>query len=152
MRIRKNHIMLLEILIAFALVVLALLPLIYPHVFILKSEKKFVQQVELDHAVNLLYAQIVQDLYENKIPWETLQSKTPIPVEFKDLPYKGEYVFGIVNFKPKKDPPAPYSLYLYSLDFTFNDSHKYHYEIFVVRDLGEGAPKEEEEEEKSDED
>ena len=70
--VKKRYVSLLEVLIAFALIVLCVLPLIYPHVAMFKSQKAFIRKVELDHVVNLLYAKILEKLYMNSIPWQEL--------------------------------------------------------------------------------
>lgn len=161
---RKQHFLLLEVLIAIFLIVLCMIPLIYPHTYILVSQKRFVHQVELDHAVNLIYADIIEKLYTNDISWNAIISKTEFEVDDSflesaniegKLPFKGTYRFGETIHKPKKDPPdKPYWLYLLTLDLTFTPEYKveldedgkiptfkYHYDIVVVRDLslGEGG-------------
>lgn len=123
---QRRPIVLLEVLIAFALVALCVLPLIYPHVFILRSEKKFVSTVELDHLVNLLYADRLQKLYQNEIPWSDIENGKEIPIDIallnsldykEDLPFTGTYQFVKVRQKPPK--PADTTVYLYDLTFTF---------------------------------
>lgn len=155
---KKRHQSLLEVLIAFALIALCVLPLIYPHVAIYRDQSKFAHKLELDHAVNLLYGKVLEKLYMNTIPWNEL-AQTAFPVDDallheigydKRLFYQGSYNFfdEPPKFKPK-DPASPYSLYLYKLTFTFipielaktpekvkdTDKIKYRYDVFVVRDL-----------------
>lgn len=123
----RRPIALLEVLIAFALIALCILPLIYPHVFILRSEKKFISTVELDHVVNLLYADRLQKLYQNDISWQEIESGNPISITPSmieaagysgDLPFTGTYQF--VKLKQKPKDPKDKSAYLFSLEFTFN--------------------------------
>lgn len=124
----KRPLILLEVLIAFALVVLCVLPLIYPQVFILKSEREFVDTIELDHAVNLLYGNRLQKLYLNEIDWDEIEEERHIPITnamikeseiTKKLPYKGEYQFFII----KRKPPRPEDrLYLVRLIFSFTST------------------------------
>lgn len=148
--IRKRHILLLEVLIAFALIVMCILPLLSPHAFILKTQRTLINEVELDHQVNLLYAGIVEKLYWNEISWDAIVNQTEFPLE-TTLPYRGTWRFG----EPKRKKPndeAPYTLYVFPLDMTFVSTHtkktktlEYHYELFIIRDLAEGVlPKEEE--------
>jgi hypothetical protein len=123
---RRRHILLLEVLIAFALVALCVLPLIFPHVFILRSEKKFNATVELDHTVNVLYADILQKLYQNEIAWSDIERGTELPIDAyllqaigykKELPFTGTYQF--VHLKHRPRTPGDITAYLFSLQFSF---------------------------------
>jgi hypothetical protein len=152
MQIRgQRHVVLLEVLIAFILIVLCILPLIYPHVAIYRAEKQFIDTVKLDHDVNLLYGHILQKLHQNTIPFSDLENQVQRPVDnklweeagIKEMPpFEGIYKFTIRNKKPLQ--PAP-KMYLFYLDFTFvrkgakenEDPLKYHYEIFVERKLSD---------------
>jgi hypothetical protein len=143
--------MLLEVLIAFALIVLCALPLIAPHVGLLKVQHQFLRKVDLDHAINLLYGSVLEQLYMNSIGWaDLMQNQFPIPEqEFQRLGYFGSYNFNEVapTYKPR-DPEAPYALYRLTLTFNFiplefarasdeikqKNTLKYRYEVFVVRD------------------
>jgi hypothetical protein len=154
---KRRHQSLLEVLIAFALIALCVLPLIYPHVAVYKAQNKFARKLELDHVVNLLYGKVLEKLYMNAIPWTDL-AQTTFPVDEgilkevlydKTFYYTGSYNFSEEppRFKPKD--PGPYSLYLYQLTFNFipnelakepdkikeTDRIKYKYDVFVVRDL-----------------
>lgn len=152
---RKRHVILLEVLIAFALVALCILPLIYPQVFIFKSEKGFIEAVELDHVVNLLYSDRLQKMYLNEIGWAEIEGEKPVPITEEmlreigykgEFPYKGQYQFSISKRKP---PPPEDRLYLVQMNFAFapknspsgkQDSEKtkhdeltYSYLIFIER-------------------
>jgi hypothetical protein len=147
----KRPMMLVEVLIAFALIVTAVLPLLTPHLFMLKAQTEFIQKVQLDHDVNLLYGEVLQRLYLNRIPWTDLQDSTFMidpdmlhragidPAQFR---FQGTYRFKELRCKSKRD--APYSLGLYQLMFRFlpkNPSKtkppkplEYEYKVFVVHD------------------
>lgn len=128
--VQKRPLILLEVLIAFALVVLCVLPLIYPQVYILRSEREFVETIELDHAANLLYGNRLQKLYLNEIDWGEIEGEKPIPITEammsesgikREFPYKGEYQFFII----KRKPPKPEDhLYLVRLIFSFTSTKK----------------------------
>lgn len=146
----KRHFLLLEVLIAFALIVLCILPLIYPHVMMLQAQRKFVKKVELDHVVNLLYANIYEQLQKNEIPWDKVENKVLFHIDSKQLtemnhnsslPYAGEYHFENDGYKSSKDDSLTASLW--KLKFTFTpvgtknpkDESKqleYEYKIFIA--------------------
>ena len=154
-RCTRHSIVLLEVLIAFALVALCALPLIYPHVFILRSEKKFISTVELDHLVNLLFADILQKLYQNEIPWQDIESGKKIAIEsswLKSLDYKQELLFTgdyhFIKLRQKPSTPGDKNAYIFSLEFVFipksglfleKNTEKsnivYHYELPIERNL-----------------
>lgn len=163
MKYNKRPFLLLEVLIAFALVIFCAIPLIAPHVDMYKAQRAWLDKEELDHVVNLLYANILEDLYTNKIEWSQLRSEyeavvTPQMIREagyqKPLYFDGKYKFTINKFKPKNE--NEFNLYLFDLKFTFlptsminatpeikeSKTIKYDYNIFVVRDLRtkESAP------------
>ncbi len=147
-KLNKRYQLLLEVLIAFALVVLCILPLIAPHVYIYQSQKRFVDKIELDHTVNLLYGQITELLYRNEIHLSDIENKKDFDVDqhllekigySKNFPFKGSYTFLEVKKKPLK--VSSYHLYLYELTFTFEPNHSgsekltYNYKIFLAKIL-----------------
>ena len=142
-RIVKLPIILLEVLIAFALIALCILPLIYPHVFILRSENKFISTVELDHFVNLLYADTLQKLYQNDISWQDIENGSEISIDtqiaenkgFKNFPYIGSYKFSKVIKKTNSDTGK--EAYLMALTYTFKTKPGF----FLEKDLKDKTPK-----------
>jgi hypothetical protein len=142
--ISKRAVSLLEVIISFAIIALCILPLIYPHIFILKSERKFIAAVELDHLASRLYADRLQKLYQNDIPWQQIESGQAMPIDasmlhdagyIETLPYTGTYRFVKVLQKPKK--PVDKSAYLFQLEFIFIERP----ELFQEKDLKENNPK-----------
>jgi hypothetical protein len=140
----KRPAILLEVLIAFTLIVLCILPLIYPHVFILRSEKKFISTVELDHHVNLLYADRLQKLFQNEIPWQDIENGLEIPIDSRllesinykgDLPFTGYYKFIKEKQNPRKE--ADKTAYIFHLLFVFTPKPGY----FLEQDQKEKNPK-----------
>ncbi len=149
--------MLLEAMIAVAIIVLCLFPLLTPHVAMYQAEQQFIRKVDLDHVVNQLYASVIEKLYLNQIGWnELMLNQFPVTKEELQkfgystlLNYEGSYNFNEVppRFKPR-DINAPYSLYLVTLTLNFIPTElqmksdeekraktvKYQYEIFLVRD------------------
>lgn len=143
-RSKRHPAILLEVLIAFALIALCVLPMIYPHVYILRSEKKFIATVELDHYVNLLYADRLQKLYQNEIPWQDIENGKEMPIDSQlleavgykgDLPFTGFYKFIKIVQKPKKE--ADRAVYIFQLEFIFVAKPGY----FLEKDLKEKNPK-----------
>lgn len=154
--LRKRPFILLEVLIAFALIVICILPLIYPHVGMLNAQKEFVRKVELDHVVNLLYVKVLERLHLNSYGWnELLSSHFEIDSQMiaeagytKPFPYKG--TFNFLEEKPRYKPrkAGPYHLYLFTLTFHFLPNQfseaseavknrnrvSFQYKVFVVRD------------------
>lgn len=125
-RCQQRPIVLLEVLIAFALIVLCALPLIYPHIFVLKSEKAFVSTIQLDHAVNLLYINRLEKLYQNKIDWHEIESGKEVVIDTQmltesgirePLSFTGTYHFEEMTHKPQD--PVEKTIYLYSMIFNF---------------------------------
>lgn len=74
--LKNRPFLLLEVLIALTLVALCLLPLVSPHIMIIKEERNFISVLEADRMANLIFANIVQEMYDHRIPWELLQSST----------------------------------------------------------------------------
>lgn len=142
--IKKRPVALLEVIIAFAIIALCILPLIYPHIFILRSERKFISAVELDHLASRLYADRLQKLYQNEIPWQQIESGVATPIDANllhaagysgTLPYTGTYQF--VKEKQKPTNPVDKVAYIFQLKFIFTEKP----EFFQEKDLKEDNPK-----------
>ncbi len=152
--INKRPFLLLEVLIAFLLIVLCAIPLISPHVAIFRDQKTFIEKIEVDHAVAEVYGNMIEQIYRQAIPWETLSSGQAVPIDKnfivgfdgRPLPYEGTYVIKIGKKKPDKEE-KPFSVNLLQLTFTLKstvnksaESLKYSYDIFLPRQLsGETA-------------
>lgn len=144
-RLKKRAFTMLEVLLAAMLVILCLLPLMVPHIQLIKAQSKFNRKVELDHQVNLLYAAILEKLYRNEIPWENLkQGQYPLSALVPSLSgqiYRdATYEFAMPNSRPVKYKKKPYSVHLVTLTFHFISDKTpldYTYKIFVVRDSSE---------------
>lgn len=162
-KVKKRHMILLEVMIALALIALCVLPLLAPHAFLLKHQKQFVSTIELDHVVNLLYADTLERLHRQEIAWQNIQEKTVFPVDAsayarirfdKTLPFIGSYHFE--DIKRKINEKEQWGTHLLKLIFTFvptqvvgeGQSEKkikpleYTYQIFVTYRFGEKAAEE----------
>jgi hypothetical protein len=105
-----------------------------------------VHKIQVDHAVNLEYAKVIEGLYTNEIHWENMNPGFINEVNLnKDIPYKGYYVFGESIHKPSDE--QDFMVYLKTLDFVFSpvpppsneadrkkETLKYHYDICIIRD------------------
>lgn len=155
---QKRYTLLLEVIIALMLVALCVIPLLVPHVYLLKQQQRFLDEVELDNMVNLLYSDVIVRLYANEIPWGDISSrrgdKTGTVFEINDdmiakagynkfLPFKGTYWFEEEKRKPKKE--GPFTYYLLNLYFKFSYENPkitkeplvYKYNVFLLRNLAD---------------
>ncbi len=128
---KKRHMLLLEVLIALALIALCAIPLIAPQVSMLTQQTAFIQRMELDHAAHLLYVRILEQLHLNRIDWNDVETKRMIPITQdmlkasgfnKNLPYTGSLYFDII--KHKFDDPKEWNAYRVKLTFVFHRTHK----------------------------
>lgn len=164
---RKHYQSLIEVMIAFTLVVMCILPLVYPHVFMVKAQHQFTSKIELDNAVNLLYGDTVAALQMNRIPWNDIIDSRQIPINDEQLktagfegklPYQGSYQFSI--HKKKSNSNGSETAYLLNLVYTFAPTHiidpeikqkqslNYRYQIFLV--YGQEMAQEQEEDDQAD--
>ncbi|MBA3237015.1 MAG: hypothetical protein H0T62_01530 [Parachlamydiaceae bacterium] len=118
--LKRRHFLLVEVLIAFAFVVAALLPLMHPHFYIYQQQSRFIDKIELDIAVNNFYGNILQRLQTSEISWGQIESKRASSVtdqlwgreaNMTPNPFKGNYKFRIEKSKTNKD----YGVYLLEL-------------------------------------
>jgi hypothetical protein len=108
----KRPVLLLEVLIAFALVALCVFPLVAPHVFILKAQYQFNHKITLDQAAAKVYGHILEMAYRNQIPWQAFEQKQTFPISedimraagIENGTYKGTYQFSISRQKGKETP------------------------------------------------
>lgn len=155
---KRRHILLLEVMIAFAIILLCIFPLLYPHVMIAKAQKEFIQKIELDHAVTLLFGQVYQDLLSNKIEWRDIEGMRKFDVSDEELkkynqdrflPFKGSYRFKKIKQKPPASQNPEATANLYEITFSFaklntlknkltkskNNTSKYVYQVYILRDI-----------------
>lgn len=119
--------LLLEVMIAIALVTLCLLPLITPHLAMFKEQSKFNTAMQLDHVVHLLYVDMLEQMYLGKISWKQVQEKRPVPIDdntwsrigqTSKFPFEGHYLFGEIKHKEGKD--TEWGVYLLTLTFVLS--------------------------------
>lgn len=127
-RKRRRHVTLMEVLIAFVLVTFCLIPLLSPHVAILKEQHQFLRKIQLDHAVNLYTGHVVEKLHRSEIPWYMIEESKTMPIEDEllrqfnldqPLAFKGIYRFDVIKSKPKNAESGAPKAYLLKLNFYF---------------------------------
>jgi len=133
-RVVKRPILLLEVLIALALVALCAIPLLAPQTDMIRAERRFLNEIEADRLANVVFADIVQKMYENLIPWEALYGEAEVPIEGKGakISYQFENLYG----KPSKQDPK-YALFELSIKI---DDLVFSYHIFVEKEKELAAP------------
>jgi len=143
-KLRKRQFLLLEVMIALALVSIAILPLLSPHFQIYQRQIAFTHKLEADLAAPSIYAALVQKLHQNEILFGDIELKTSYPIDtpFLDsisypssFPYRGKYHFSINKQKKNEQ----YGLYLVTLTLELHPKSKpkdiltYRYQIFISR-------------------
>jgi hypothetical protein len=132
--------------IAMILVTLCALPLIQPHIYIYGKEQEAIRSLQVDHVASLIYADIVEKLYENEIDWHHLADenmKHPIDsTKLSRLAYEGYYTFSKARHKPSDEPPEGTN-YLMRLSLVLNpkgskETKNYNYLIFIKRKIKQG--------------
>lgn len=160
--VKKRYMMLLEVLISCALIALCILPLITPHIAMIKEQYKLSAAMDLDHDVHLLYVDVLEQLHTKQIAWNQIQEEKPIPItdemwgriKKKDKPsLQGYFRFKELRHKPKKT--AEWNAHWLSLKFYFFspgeavDKEKaqwvFPYELTLLRHTQEEAANPEEE-------
>ena len=148
-RVVKRHMVLLEVMIALALIALCALPLLTPQTDMIRAERRFVDEIEADRTANIIFANIAQKMYQDTIQWDALFNEEEVPIEGellegahlrKTWPYKMTYHFKNKKKKPANEPP----LYaLFELTITMNSKVEkltFNYEIFVEKEQELATP------------
>ncbi|MBA3958522.1 MAG: hypothetical protein H0X51_09065 [Parachlamydiaceae bacterium] len=107
--IHKRPVLLLEVLIAMALVALCMIPLIVPHFTLFQAHQKFSTTMQVNRTVNQLYVEVLDRLHKNEIPWSSIQERQSLPIDpllekltITSFPYTGNYQFEEVKHKSNK--------------------------------------------------
>lgn len=115
--LRRSPFLLLEVMIAFGILALSAIPLVYPHLYILKEERALILELEVDLAAQNLIVDMLTELHENRIPFRLIEeggvfeltkekvSKAGIPQEVVERAF--------VRFDEKHKPKKPSSSTLY---------------------------------------
>jgi len=139
--IRRPFLM-LEVLIAFALIVLCALPLIYPHIGMIKAQKELINKSSLNHFVNLQYVTILEKLHRNEIPLNDIENGKIFSIDqenLKEIPgYKVQgytATFQFIKQRHKARNDQGFTVYLATLQLKFTPKKgdkplSYEYEVF----------------------
>jgi len=83
--VKKRPFLLLEVLLAFCLISFCAIPLIYPHIVMIKAQKEFINKIKINHAVNLLFVDILEKMHKNEISLADIESQKVFPIEGEEL-------------------------------------------------------------------
>jgi hypothetical protein len=78
--LQKRSFSMLEVMIAFVLILFCLAPLIYPNLAIFREQTRFVETIKIDHAVTLLHGDVLEKLHRREIPFESLTQKSEMQI------------------------------------------------------------------------
>lgn len=145
--LRKNNSLLIEILIAFTLVILCIFPLLNPHLKMITYEQKKLEVTKLDRTLELLTSTIIKNLYENLYDWEQMVSGYQFPFyehELKTSHYSGYWEVEKTETKKGKGQGHTYNLLTLRLTLfpkhnvgnkILNKSHQQTLKVFVERTI-----------------
>lgn len=98
------------------LTALCVFPLIYPHVLMLKTEREFAYALKRDRAMGLAYVHVLEELYENRLPWSSIEKEEIFSIDFQEvraLGFEGSYQVKMTDiYKPKGEGILPKYLIL----------------------------------------
>lgn len=111
-RAQKRPILLLEVLIALMLIIICAIPLISPHVTLMRAQQSVIASLETDRQLNLLYVDLLERMHSHEINWSNIESQNQFPIDTAFLervkiksssfPYNGNYRFQVIKFKANK--------------------------------------------------
>lgn len=141
--IKKRHLTLLEVMIAFFLIIICLIPLVYPHTYFFKMQSEFGESLASDRLANAVFVNILDRLNKYEIPWKEIKEGAVLQVPDSliaenGLPFKGTYTFSIAQ--EKKDKDTHYSVNLYTVTIQFENVYDkkivypYSYKVVIIHD------------------
>lgn len=155
--VRRSAFLMLEVMIAFLLMALCLVPLLEPHYAMLKSDLAVIEESRLERIVQKLYANFLIKLYAGDILWSEVDHKdTGIhpreisQAELDGLPYKGHYILRVALHKggrgeyskPSKNTPRDERLnHLLEITYTFapnsstRETREFTFHVFAQKEL-----------------
>jgi len=115
MKRQKRPALLLEVLIAAALIALAAIPIIASQAELVAKERQFIQEISLDAKVNLIYIALMQRMYEGKIGIADIEGGNTFPIDATlleesgvkgNFPLESTYVFKVLKKKSNEEKSA----------------------------------------------
>jgi len=134
----KRPILLLEVLIALALVALAAIPLLAPQVEMIRSERRFLNEIEADRIANLVFADLVEMMYQNSLTWESITGTGVNAYSRESIPKKYKVTYQFAGYQGKPDKEAP-RFALFDLVIEVNEI-PFKYQIFVEKEQELATP------------
>ena len=141
----KRPFLLLEVMISFVLIVMCVLPLIYPHVALYKETASFRRWEESQKMHQLIFTAIQMKLHRNDLTWQQINSETKFALDKTFLEVldpsltlneKGFYRFKIKRKKTNKNSTQGY--YLFEVEITYPEKEKNAvFDLFVERNAKE---------------
>lgn len=103
MKYKKRPYLLLEILIAFSLVVLCALPFLSAHLFVKVSQDELLQATEMDRYVSLFATEVYTDLLGHEHKWNALQQVKEVQPRFTVNSYSPLSLKGKISIRENKN-------------------------------------------------
>lgn len=142
--LNRRSFLLLEVLIAFLILTVCLIPLIKTPLLFYRSEVEQLEKIERENLADWTFSEIKEGLYLGRIPWRELPGKEMGVVDFflpeaKIKLLDSEKVIGrtfsLKCMKEKVDVESLYRIYQVKIHFTpalrDTKSHSYSYQIIV---------------------
>ena len=119
-KIKRSSFLLLEVMIAFSILAISAIPLIYPHLMILKEERALIDELNFDFYAKNLIGGLLVDLYENSVPFNVIEDRGTLEVtKEKMLNAKipeGSLERAYYTFEQKHKPKGPATKKLYNVN------------------------------------
>lgn len=112
----KKPFLLLEVMIAIALITLCILPMLSPFVRIYQAERNSTREIHATLVLSQLHVSFIERLHKIEIPWGDLVSGEVQPLSspaLAALGYEGYRLVTISKNKPPKDP----IYFLFNIDY-----------------------------------
>lgn len=168
-KVSKRPILLLEILIAIALITLGILPMLAPFVRIYQIERNQVQEIQAAHALANLHVAFIEQLHKQEIAWDDLTGANIVEISNDFLNRLNYKAFRWITINKKKPVKAPV-FFLLNIDYLLMPSNieanpselfqseslqagilKTHYLLFASIQKQQSKPPENEDEEEGEE-
>ncbi|CRX37412.1 hypothetical protein [Estrella lausannensis] len=121
---RRLPFLLLEVMIAFGILALSAIPLVYPHLLILKEERALILELDVDLAAQNLIVDLLTELHENRVPFRLIEDEGIFEMNKEKISKAGitpeaiEKVF--VRFTENHKPKPPKSSTLFYVKGTLH--------------------------------